>query len=77
MAYEPGPNPFNPLLVGAIAVIVALVAFLVFREGGTTQQAGIESPPAATSPAPRSSPPGPPDTAPATQNRPAPGAGKL
>ena len=75
MAYEPGRNPFNPLAVGAIAVIIALVAFLVFREGDTTQQAGIESPPAATSPAPRSSPSAPPNAAPAT---PAPkGSGNL
>ena len=64
MAYEPGRNLFNPLLVGAIAVIVALVAFLAFRDGGTTQQAGIESPPAATNPAPAPSAPAPPNRAP-------------
>ena len=62
MAYEPGRNLFNPLVVGAIAVIVALVAFLALRDGGTTQQAGIESPPAATSPSP--SVPTTPDRAP-------------
>ncbi len=53
MAYQPGRNPFNPLLVGAIAVIVALVAFLVLRDGtDMTQQAGIQNPPASTTPAP-------------------------
>jgi hypothetical protein len=53
MAYQPGRNPFNPLLVGAIAVIAALVAFLVFRDGtDMTQQAGIQSPPTSTTPAP-------------------------
>ncbi|HEX5777337.1 MAG TPA: hypothetical protein VFY21_00710 [Xanthobacteraceae bacterium] len=62
MAYEPGRNLFNPLLVGAIAVIIALVAFLALRDGDTTQQAGIESPPAATSPGP--SAPTTPDRAP-------------
>ncbi len=67
MSYQPGRNPFNPLLVGAIAVIVALVAFLVFRDGtDTTQQAGVESPPATTAPAPRPGPisPATPDKAP-------------
>jgi hypothetical protein len=49
MTYQPGKRPFNPLLVGAIAVIAALAAFLIFRDGvDTTQQAGIESPPAPT-----------------------------
>ncbi|MEX0591120.1 MAG: hypothetical protein WD207_08535 [Xanthobacteraceae bacterium] len=59
MAYEPGRNPFNPLLIGAIAVIVALAAFLVFRDGtGTSEQARIETrPPAATAPAPSPTPP--------------------
>ena len=69
MAYEPGRNPYNPMIVGAIAVIVALVAFLVFRESTVgTQQAGIESPPAATSPSttPMRGPPGPLNPAPTT-----------
>jgi hypothetical protein len=54
MAYDPGRNPFNPLMIGAIAVIVALVAFLVFRDSsGTQQQAGIgTAPPPVTTPAP-------------------------
>jgi hypothetical protein len=58
MAYEPGRNPFNPLLIGAIAVIVALVAFLVFRDGsGTSEQARIDTqPPVATKPAPSPTP---------------------
>jgi len=77
MAYEPGRNLFNPLLVGAIAVIVALVAFLAFREGGTTQQAGVESPPAATSPAERPGPPGPPNIAPTTPDQSPKGSGNL
>jgi len=69
MAYQPGRNPFNPLLVGAIAVIAALVAFLVFRDGtDMTQQAGIESPPAATTPAPRTAPSGPAKVAPTPDN---------
>ena len=75
MAYEPGRNIFNPLVVGAIAVIVALVAFLALRDGDTTQQAGIQSPPASTSPAP---PAGSPSNAPATPDRTAPkGSGNL
>jgi hypothetical protein len=59
MAYQPGRNPFNPLIIGAIAVIVALVAFLVFRDGSETRrQAGINSqPPASTTPAPNPAPP--------------------
>jgi hypothetical protein len=59
MAYTPGRNPFNPLIIGAIAVIVALVAFLVFRDtSGTQQQAGIgTAPPPATTPAPSTLPP--------------------
>ena len=68
MAYEPGRNPFNPLIVGAAAVIIALVAFLFFREGTSTQQAGIESPQAATNPSttPMRGPPGPLNPAPTT-----------
>jgi hypothetical protein len=58
MAYTPGRNPFNPLLIGAVAVIVALVAFLIFREGSDTrQQAGIQNQPAQTAPAPGNPPP--------------------
>jgi hypothetical protein len=59
MAYNSGRNPFNPLMIGAIAVIVALVAFLVFRDSsGTQQQAGIgTAPPASTTPAPSTLPP--------------------
>jgi hypothetical protein len=59
MAYEPGRNPFNPLIIGAIAVVVALVAFLVFRDGSeTSRQAGINrQPPSATAPAPNPAPP--------------------
>jgi hypothetical protein len=58
MAYDPGRNPFNPLLIGAIAVVLALVAFLVFRDSsGTQQQAGISTaPPPATAPAPNTLP---------------------
>ena len=67
MAYETGRNPFNPLIVGAIAVIVALVAFLVFREGtDPQQQAGIESPPAITGTSPNPGPPGEPNPPPTT-----------
>jgi hypothetical protein len=63
MADHYGRNPYNPLLIGAIAVIVALVAFLVFRDGaGPTRQAGIESQTPITSPG----------TAPAIHNTPAP-----
>jgi hypothetical protein len=52
MAYDPGKSYFNPLLVGAIAVILALAAFLVFRDSTqTSEQARIETqPPAATTP---------------------------
>jgi hypothetical protein len=51
MTYRPGKRPFNPLLVGAIAVIAALAAFLIFRDGmDSTQQAGIDSPPSVTAP---------------------------
>jgi hypothetical protein len=59
MAYDPGRNPFNPLMIGAIAVIVALVAFLVFRDSsGTQQQAGISTaPPQTSTPAPNTLPP--------------------
>ena len=72
MAYEPGRNPFNPLIIGAVAVVLALVAFLLFREGTGTQQAGIESPPAATSPGvtPAPGPPGDPNPAPTTPDTP-------
>ena len=58
MAYDPGRNPFNPLLIGAIAVVLALVAFLVFRDSsGNLQQAGISTaPPPATAPAPNTLP---------------------
>ena len=69
MAYDPGRNPYNPMIIGAIAVIVALVAFLVFREGtDPQQQAGIESPPAITGQGtrPNPGPPGPPNMAPTT-----------
>jgi hypothetical protein len=73
MAYENRPNPFNPLIIGAIAVIVALAAFLIFREADTTQQAGIESPPAATSPGttPAPGPRGEANPPPTTPNPPA------
>jgi hypothetical protein len=73
MAYERRRNTFNPLIVGAIAVIVALAAFLLFREGtDSTEQARID-PPAATSPkaAPSSGPPGPANQAPTTPDAPA------
>ncbi len=67
MAYERRRNPFNPLVVGAIAVIIALAAFLIFREGDTTQQAGVGSPPAATTPGTADKgPPGSPNPAPTT-----------
>lgn len=59
MAYDPGRNRLNPLLIGAIAVILSLAAFLFFRDSADmTQQAGLESgPPAATTPAPSATPP--------------------
>jgi hypothetical protein len=59
MAHKQSRNPFNPLMIGAIAVILALVAFLVFRDtSGTQQQAGIgTAPPATTTPAPNTLPP--------------------
>jgi hypothetical protein len=58
MAFDPGRNPFNPLLIGAIAVVLALAAFLILRDSsGTRQQAGISTaPPPATSPAPNTLP---------------------
>ena len=58
MAYDPSRNPFNPLLIGAIAVVIALVAFLLLRDSsGNLQQAGISTaPPPATSPAPSTLP---------------------
>jgi hypothetical protein len=68
MAYERRRNSFNPLVVGAIAVIAALVVFLLFREGtDNTEQARID-PPASTSPkaAPSAGPPGPANPAPTT-----------
>jgi hypothetical protein len=83
MAYGNRPNPFNPLIVGAIAVIVALAVFLIFREGDTTQQADLNTPPAATSPstAPAPGPRGETRTPPTTNppaNQPAPrGPAKL
>lgn len=50
---DPGFNPFSPLIVGAIAVLVALVAFLLFSGTTGTQQAEFNTtPPAATTPAP-------------------------
>jgi hypothetical protein len=73
MTNHSGRNPYNPLLIGAIAVIVALAAFLAFRDGtGPTQQAGFESPPTATTPGtvPTDSRPGQPNPAPTTPNRP-------
>lgn len=69
MAPRPRRNTFNPLILGAIAVVAALVAFLIFREGtDTMQQAGIASPPAATNPvrAPSASPANPAPTTPDT-----------
>jgi hypothetical protein len=65
MTYQPRRTTFNPLVVGAIAVIVALVAFLVFREGTDTQQAGIQTPPVTNAPAPSAGPSGPPTATPA------------
>ncbi len=48
-----GMNPFSPLIIGAIAVIVALVAFLVFSDTTGTQQADVKiSPPVTSTPAP-------------------------
>jgi hypothetical protein len=71
MAYNPGRNPFNPLIVGAIAVMLALAAFLLFRDGTSTQQAGIESPPPISSPGAVKPPPGEPNPPPTTPNPPA------
>jgi hypothetical protein len=52
-----GFNPFSPLIVGAIAVVVALVAFLVFSETTGTQQAEFNTtPPAASTPPAPSAP---------------------
>lgn len=68
MAYDTGRNPFNPLIVGSIAVIIALTVFLIFREGTPNQQAGIDSPPAVTTQTP---PPGEPNPPPTTPNPPA------
>jgi hypothetical protein len=65
MAFDPGKNPFNPLLIAAIAVVLALVAFLVFRDSsGSQQHAGISTaPPPATTQTPSTlPPPGPPRT---------------
>jgi hypothetical protein len=61
MVHRSGTNPFNPLILGAAAIIIALVAFLIFREGPeSTQQAGIQSqPPATTNPAPTNPAPAP------------------
>jgi hypothetical protein len=73
MTNHSGRNPYNPLLIGAIAVVVALAAFLAFRDGtGPTQQADIKSPPAVTSPGsvPSAAPPAQPSPAPTTPDRP-------
>lgn len=50
---DSGFNPFSPLIIGAIAVIVALVAFLAFSGTSTNQQAEFNTnPPATSTPAP-------------------------
>lgn len=71
---DSGVNAFSPLLIGAVAVIVALVAFLAFSNtSGTNQQAEFNTSPPATSTTPAPSAPaetGPsvvPSTPPATE----------
>lgn len=51
---DSGFSPFSPLIIGAVAVLVALVAFLVFSDTtGPNQQAEFNTnPPATSAPAP-------------------------
>lgn len=61
--YRGRVRPFTPLIVGAVAVILALLLFLLFRGGDATQQVGVET---ATPPA-AGTPPSAPATAPKVQ----------
>ncbi len=49
-----GSSAFSPLIIGAVAVLIALGAFLLFSDSsGTNQQAEFNTnPPAASTPAP-------------------------
>ena len=66
MAMQSGNKGFSPLIIGAIAVIAALVLFLMFSGGTGNQQAGIDTvpPPAAKPTAPAMPPASAPRTIP-------------
>ncbi len=71
-----GTSSFSPLVIGAAAVIIALVAFLYFADNTGTQQAEFNTNPPATTttpaPLPDRSPGMAPSNPPATTPAPAP-----
>lgn len=71
---DSGMSLFSPLVIGAVAVMVALAAFLMFSGSDTNQQAEFNTnPPATSTPAPKeTSPSVVPSTPPASEQPKAP-----
>jgi hypothetical protein len=46
--HDPAPAGFTGLVIGAIVVLGALIAFLMFRNDADTTQVGMNNPPAVT-----------------------------
>jgi hypothetical protein len=60
---DPAPAGFTGLVIGAIVVLGALIAFLMFRNDADTTQVGMNAPPA-TQTTPSPNPASPPAAAP-------------
>lgn len=67
-AVDPAPAGFSALIIGAIVVLGALIAFLMFRNDPDPAQVGMNTPPATqqqTLPQDNVTPPAPPANTPA------------
>ena len=61
---DPAPAGFTGLVIGAIVVLGALIAFLMFRNDADTTQVGMNQPPATQQTTPSPNPASPPSATP-------------
>lgn len=61
---DPAPAGFTGLVIGAIVVLGALIAFLMFRNDADTTQIGMNAPPATQQTTPSPNPAAPPSVVP-------------